>query len=100
MGGFPKQPASRQIVTQAVAVGAVSATLPTAFGKETFQVRLASTTACYYLITEAANVVAASAANGAYLPANWVEHVTVTPGQKLTVIQASAGGTLSVTEVS
>jgi hypothetical protein len=33
------------------------------------------------------------------LPANWVEHVTVTPGQKLTVIGAGAG-TLSVTEVS
>jgi hypothetical protein len=100
MSFFPKQPASRQGVTQAIAIGTASATLPNSFGKETYQVRLAATAACFYLITEAAAPVAATATNAAFLPANWVEFVTVSPGQKLTVIEATAAGTLTVTEVS
>jgi hypothetical protein len=101
MGFFPKQPASRQGVTQSLAIGGASATLPNPFGSETYQVRLAATVPCFYLITENANPVAASATNAAFLPANWVEHVIVSPGEKLTVIEATGtGGTLSVTEVS
>ena len=100
MSFFPKQQASRQGTVQSVAIVTTSsATLSNPFGPETYQVRLAATAACFYLITEAANPVAATTANAAYLPANWVEHTTVTPGQKLTVIGASTG-TLSVTEVS
>lgn len=91
---------SRQGVTQALAIGAASATLANPFGAQTYQVRLSATSACYYLITETAAIVAATAANASYLPANWVEYVTVTPGQKLTAIEASAAGTLSVTETS
>lgn len=100
MAVYPKQSTSRQGVTQALAIGAASVTLPNAFGSETFQVRLASTTACYYLIDDPSNLVAATATNAVYLPANWVEYVTVSPGQKLTAIEASAAGTLTVTEVS
>jgi tRNA A37 threonylcarbamoyladenosine synthetase subunit TsaC/SUA5/YrdC len=95
-----KQPSSRQGVTQALAVGAASAALPNAFGSDTFQVRLSATAACFYLITESASPVAATDANAAYLPSGIVEYVTVTPGQKLTAIQATASGTLTVTEVS
>lgn len=101
-GFFDKQPASRQQAgsVQSVAIGAASATLPNQFGAETFQIRLCATTACYYVICDRANIVAASAAVGSYLPANWVEFVAVSPGQKLTVIEASAAGTLSVTELA
>jgi hypothetical protein len=95
-----KQPSSRQGAVQNLATGAASAQLPNKFGPETYQVRLSATAACYYVITEAASPVAASASNGALLPAGIVEHVTVTPGQTLTAIEVSATGVLSVVEVS
>ena len=100
MAAFPKHGASRQGVTQALAVGATSVQLTNKFGTETWQIRLASTTGCYFLITENAAPVAATAANGSYLPPNWVDYIIVTPGETLTVIEASAAGTLTVTEMS
>ena len=102
MAFFPKNPASRNGTVQNVAIGAASVTLAAPFGKETYQIRLAATSACYYLVTEGTQgtTVPATATNGAYLPPAWVEYVTVTPGQVLTVIQASAVGTLNVVELS
>lgn len=95
-----KTPSGRQGITQALATGAASAALPNKFGSETFQVRLAATAACFYLITEAAGPVAATVANAAFLPSGVIEFVTVTPGQTLTAIQSTAAGTLTVTETS
>lgn len=95
-----KQPSSRQGNVQNIAIGATSAQLTTKFGAETFQVRLCATSACYYVVSENASPVAATTANGSYLPAGVVEYVTVNPGQTLTTIQASAAGTLNVVELS
>lgn len=39
-------------------------------------------------------------ANDVYLPANWPEYFTVTPGQKISAVQATAGGDLHVTEMT
>jgi hypothetical protein len=64
------------------------------------QIRLAATAAVFYLLFDSTNPVAATITNAAYLPANVIEYVNVTPGQKLSAIEASAAGTLSVTEVS
>lgn len=100
MAGFPKQSASRQGVVQAVAYTGTAAPIANAFGPETYQIRLSSSSACHYLISEAANVIVATAANGSLLPINWVEYLIVSPGQKLSVIQDSAAGTLNVTEMS
>lgn len=103
---FQKQPSSRQGVVQIVAYSTAT-TITNAFGTETYQIRLSANSACLYLISEAANVIAATASNASYLPANVIEFVTVTPGQKLSVIQAPTGGlitgtagTLNVTEMS
>lgn len=107
MAAFEHQSASRNGTTQAVAYTGTAATIANAFGGETWQVRLGSTSACHYVISEAANVVTATAAIGAFLPANWIEYVAVTPGQKISVIQAptnglitATAGTLLVTELS
>lgn len=104
---FEKQSSSRQGTTQAVAYTGTAATIGTAFGSQTYQIRLAANSACHYLISEAANVVTCTVSNGSYLPANWVEFITVSPGQKLSVIRAATdglvtatSGTLLVTEVS
>lgn len=99
MSFFPKQSASRQGVTQVIAF-TTATTITNGFGAETYQIRLCATAACHYLISEAANVIPATVTNAPLLPANWVEYVIVTPGQKLSVIQDSAGGNLSVTEMS
>lgn len=98
MGFFPKQPASRPGASQDITTGAASATLATAFGVETFQVRLSATAAVRYRVVEATGGTAL--ATDALLPANWVEYVIVTPGQKIAAIQDSAAGKLNVTEMS
>ena len=80
---------------QTVAVGATSAA-STAFGAGTFAIRVASTSACRIVI----NGNPTAAATDAYLPANWVSELTVSPGEKIAVIQDTAAGSLSVTELS
>lgn len=107
MGAYEHQSSSRNGTTQAVAYTGTAATITNAFGSETWQVRLSATSACHYVISEAASVTVATVTNGAFLPANWVEYVSVTPGQKISVIQAATNGlvtatagTLLVTELS
>jgi hypothetical protein len=102
MSGFSKQSASRQGAVQAIPYTATAAAFTGVFGPETYQIRLACTTACHYLISggNAQAATAATLANGSLLPINWVEYVIVTPGQTLSVIQDSAAGTLNVTELS
>ena len=104
---FEKQSSSRNGVTQAVAYTGTAATVANAFGAQTYQIRLAANSACHYLVSEAANVVLPTVSTGAYLPANWMEFITVNPGQKISVIRAATdgiitatSGTLLVTEVS
>ena len=93
----------RQGVTQTIAYtgGSVSAT--SAFGTQTRQVRLVADSACNFAIGDGTQT--ATTANP-YLPANWYEYVTVSPGQKIAAIRAStdgnntaANGTLWVTEM-
>ena len=90
--------ALRQGTRQTVAYTGTAATITNAFGTETYVIRLSATTACHFLVSEAANVVAATATDS-LLPTNWVDYIVVTPGQKISVIQDSAAGTLSVTEM-
>ncbi len=104
-----KQPSSRPGAAQNVtfaAAGGASAT-STAFGAGTFQIRIsvsgtgfvAGTGGVRYRVVEAAGGTAVAA--DTFLPTGVVEHITVTPGQKIAVLGNDAGvGTLSVTEMS
>jgi hypothetical protein len=98
MSFFPKQTASRPGASQDITTGAVSATLTNAFGPTTYQVRLSCTTACRYRVVEAAGGTAVS--TDTLLPVNWVEHIIVSPGQKIAAIQDAAVGKLNITEMS
>jgi hypothetical protein len=105
MGIWDKQASSRCGVTQSVAYTGSSATVTNPFGSTTLQIRLSSTSACYYKVVEASG--GAAAATDVFLPNNWVEYVNVSPGQKVSAIQAptnglvtATAGTLSVTEMS
>ena len=81
-----------------LAVGAVSATqAAAAFPNGITAVRLVSTTACHVFIGIPTGTALAT---HTYLPANFPEVFGVVAGQKVSVIQDAAGGTLSITELS
>ncbi len=103
MSFFPKQPSSRAGATQTIAFDASSA-IANPFGSETYQLRLVSNSACCYRIGD--GVQTATTAD-AFLPANMIEYVIVSPGQRISAIKAAtdgvvtaAAGTLWITEMS
>lgn len=81
---------------QEVTTGAASAA-SAAFGSQTYAIRLAASAACRYVVGDGTPTAVATSA---YLPADWVEVVTVSPGQKVAAIQESGAGKLSVTELT
>lgn len=102
---FEKQHASRNGVSQTIAFdGSVAAT--NAFGAHTHQIRLSATSACVYIIGDGAQT-AVDDNTGVFLPANTIEYVTVSPGQRISAIKKGTNGlvnatvgTLWVTELS
>jgi hypothetical protein len=90
------RPSSRLAAAQEIAIGAASAA-SSAFGASTYQLRVAATSACRIRIGDGTPTAAAT---DAYLPADRPEYFTCTPGQKIAVIQESAAGKLSVTELA
>lgn len=62
---------------------------------KTVTVRLASSANCWYLCSLAGT--AATNANGTYLPAGIVEYIRVADQMKISVVQDSSGGNLSIT---
>lgn len=66
-----------------------------AFGAGTTLVRLVATSDCYFLCGTAP---VATTSNGTLLPSGAIEYFGVTPGQKISFIQSSAGGACNITE--
>jgi hypothetical protein len=85
----------RNSTTQTIAYDATVA-VTNAFGAQTYQIRLVSNSACHYHIYETGGTATATAADP-FLPANWIEIVTVTPGQKISAIKAATGGLVTAT---
>ena len=90
---FSKQNSSRIGSTQTIAYdGSVGATNP--FGTETYQVRLVANSGCSYRIGDGAQTATIS---DPYLPANVVEYVTVSPGQRIAALKAATNGLVTAT---
>lgn len=70
-----------------------------AFGDNTSEIRVVSTTNCHINIGQNPTA-AATDDNGIYLPANVIEYYHVSPGQRVAVIQDTAGGTLCVSQMT
>lgn len=85
-------------VSDYIVVNATSAQ-SAAFGGQTREVRIVSTTNCH-LNFGTNPTAAATDNNGIYLPANVVEYFHVNPGQKVAVVRDTADGVLSVAEMS
>lgn len=66
----------------------------TAFGATTYQIRVATSAAINYRVSDGTPTAVTT---DTLLPANWVERVIVTPGQKLAVIGTA---TVNVTELT
>ena len=97
MGMFPKKNASRLGTTQSAAFTATSAQVASPFGSQTYQVRVVATSACFIKV---GNGTLTATTSDVYLPGGVIDYVIVTPGESIAAIQASAGGTLYVTEMS
>src|ERR1700754_4681446 len=103
MSFFPKHHASRVGVTQTIAYDS-SAAIVNAFGPGTWQIRLVANSACCYRIGDGAQTATSA---DIFLPANTIEYVIVSPGQRISAIKAATNGlvtatagTLWVTEMS
>jgi len=97
----------QQGTAQQVAIGAASAA-SAAFGSQTRWIRVAASgfvgtttnLGCRILVGDGTPTALATSA---FLPYQWVEYITVNPGEKIAVIQdgtAVAGNNLSIVELS
>lgn len=94
--GYMNVHSARLGTTNNVAVATTStAVASSAFGAQTYQIRIAAPAACFYVVDKAPTATASDA----YLPPNWIEMVTVAPGEKVSVFSATIQ-TISVKEVA
>jgi len=88
-----RQHSSRTGATQTIAYdGNVAVT--SAFGTETFQIRLVSNSACHYAVGDGTQTASTASP---FLPANFIEYVTVSPGQRISAIKAATNGLVTAT---
>lgn len=97
MSYFPKQPASRVGTTQTIAYSTTTP-ISNAFGSETYEIKIVANSACHYhLYDSSAGASATATTSDPFLPANWIEYLIVTPGQKISAIQAATNGLVTAT---
>ena len=100
-----KYPTSFPLRGQTISYTSSSVAAASTFSAETYQVRLAATSACCYKIGDGAQTAVADSTSE-FLPANWVEYVRVNPGQSIAAIRTGGGlltatdGTLWITELT
>jgi hypothetical protein len=80
---------------QSVAYTGTAGTISNVVGSQTRQVRVVVTTAAYIKIGNSPTATTSDV----YMPADSPEYFTCTPGQKVSAVQVSSGGTLHVTEI-
>lgn len=96
MPGFLRTDSARLGVANNVAVATTStAVASSAFGAQTYQIRVVASAVCFYKIDQAPTATSSDA----MLPPNWIDFVTVTPGQKISVFSPTVQ-TVSVIEVT
>lgn len=85
--------AHRNGTTQAVAYTGTAAASTDAVGAQTRRVRIVANSACHYTFAAAPTATTSDP----FLPANWVEERTVTPGQKISAVRAGTDGLVTAT---
>lgn len=83
--------------TQVVAYTGTAGT-SSAVGSQTYAVKLVATTNCHVKVTQAGT---AATTSDTYIAGNApAEYVCVSPGDKISVVEDSAGGNLYITELT
>jgi hypothetical protein len=87
--------------TSSLAPNSTSGSSTAVFGTQTRQIRVATTQPTWLLIDQSPSSTAATIyGTGALLPANTVDYITVTPGQRLSAASSTAStANLTITEV-
>ncbi len=80
---------------QNAAYTTTAGTIANAIGPQTYKIRIVCTTDAFVKVGDAPTATTSDP----LFPANSVEYVTITPGQKVSAVQSAASGTLHVTEV-
>ena len=80
---------------QSKAYTGTAGTIDNTVGAQTRRVRVVTTSASYVLIGNDPTATTTDV----YMPADWPENFHIAPGQKVSAVQVSAGGTLHVTEL-
>ncbi len=81
---------------QSVAYTGTAGTITTAFTTGVYKARVVVTSAAYILI----GVAPTATTSHVYMAADSPEYFSVRPGEKVSAVQVSGGGTLHVTEIS
>lgn len=80
---------------QSAAYTTTANTITNAVGAQTYKVRIVCTTDAFVKVGDAPTATTSDP----LFPANAVEYVTITPGQKVSAIRSAADGSVHVTEV-
>jgi hypothetical protein len=80
---------------QSAAYTTTAGTITNAVGAQTYKVRIVCTTDAFVKVGDAPTATTSDP----HFPANSVEYVTITPGQKVSAIRSAADGSVHVTEV-
>ena len=84
------QRVSRNGTTQTIAYDG-NVAITNAFGTYTHHIRIVANSACHYKIGDGAQTAATTTEQ---LPANWIEYIKVTPGQRISAIKAATNGSI------
>ena len=85
----------RLSTVQSVAYTGTAGTIASGISPSVNKIRVVATTDCYIKIDNGPTATTSDT----LLPGLAAEYFTVTPGQKVSAVQVSAGGTLNVTEI-
>lgn len=85
--------AARHVTTQTIDYDG-SVAISNAFGSQTYAIRVVADSACHIQIGDGAQTAATTSP---FLPANWVEYIMVTPGQRISAIKAATHGLVTAT---
>ena len=96
---YPPRESSRFGTVNNISVATTSTSAASsAFGSQTYQIRVGASAACFIKVGENSTDPTA-AATDAYLPANTVEYIKVAPGRKIAAFSATVQ-TVSVVEIT
>jgi len=99
MPGFLRVDSARLGTVNNVAVATTStAAVSSAFGSQTYQIRVCAGAVCYMKIGDPAATPTAAVTDAMVIP-NWENYVTVTPGQKISIFSPTIQ-TVSVVEIT